>query len=167
MVAEKSLILNKKQIQQKIKRIAYEIYENNLSEKRIVLAGVSDNGFVLASSIQKELGTIDPAVDIETVKISIDKTNPSKSEIQLSSEVVFAMKAIILLDDVLNTGKTIAFTLKTFLNSNVKKIEVGVLVNRSHKRFPIYPKYVGYEMSTTFNEHVEVQLKKGIGVYLY
>ncbi|MDP4680500.1 MAG: phosphoribosyltransferase family protein [Cyclobacteriaceae bacterium] len=166
MIAEKDLILDKKQIDQKLKRIAYEIYENNISEKKIVLAGISDNGYIMSSIIETELKNISP-LTIETVKISIDKDAPSTSEIKLSHKIDFTNKSVVLLDDVLNTGKTIAFTLKTFLNSNVKKIEVGVLVNRSHKLFPIYPKYIGYELATTFNEHVEVLLKKSKGVYLY
>ncbi|MEQ9289868.1 MAG: phosphoribosyltransferase family protein [Cyclobacteriaceae bacterium] len=167
MTAEKNLILDKKQVDQKIKRIAYEIYENNMDEKRLVLAGISENGYILASLIEKELNSIS-SLKVETVKISIDKQAPSKSEIKLSnSHVDFSNKAVILLDDVLNTGKTVAFTLKAFLNTDVRKIEVGVLVNRSHKLFPIYPKYTGYELATTFTEHVEVLLKKGKGVYLY
>lgn len=167
MIAEKNIILNKKQIDQKIKRIAYEIYENNIDEKRVVLAGISENGYIMASQIEKELNSISP-LQVEIVKISIDKEAPSTSEIKLSNtEVGFSNKAVILLDDVLNTGKTVAFTLKAFLNSDVKKIEVGVLVNRNHKLFPIYPKYTGYELATTFTEHVEVLLKKGKGVYLY
>ena len=138
IIAEKNIILNKKQIDQKIKRIAYEIYENNIDEKRIVLAGISENGYILASLIEKELNIISP-LQVETVKISIDKDSPSTSEIKLSNtQVNFSNKAVILLDDVLNTGKTVAFTLKAFLNSDVKKIEVGVLVNRNHKLFPIY-----------------------------
>lgn len=166
MTAEKDLILDKKQIDQKLKRIAYEIYENNITEKKIVLAGISDNGYIMSSVIEKELNKISP-LKVETLKISIDKNAPSTSEIKLSDDIDFTNKSVILLDDVLNTGKTIAFTLKTFLSTNVKKIEVGVLVNRSHKLFPIYPKYIGYELATTFNEHVEVLLKKNKGVYLY
>jgi len=166
MIAEKNLILSKKQIDQKIKRIAYEIYENNIEENEVVLAGISENGFIMASLIEKELNEISP-LQVETVKISIDKNSPSTSEITLSNPQSFSNKAVILLDDVLNTGKTVAFTLKAFLNSDVKKIEVGVLVNRNHKLFPIYPKYTGYELATTFTDHVEVLLKKGKGVYLY
>ncbi|MFY0651691.1 MAG: phosphoribosyltransferase [Cyclobacteriaceae bacterium] len=166
MVEEKDLILNKKQIDQKLKRIAFEIYENNIDEKQLVLAGISNNGQMMSDSVKKELDKIAP-LKIETVKISIDKKKPSTSEITLSEDINFSNKAVILLDDVLNTGKTVAFTLKTFLSTNVKKIEVAVLVNRSHKQFPIYPKYVGYEMATTFNEHVEVSLKKDKGVFLY
>jgi pyrimidine operon attenuation protein/uracil phosphoribosyltransferase len=167
MTAEKQLILNKKQIDQKIKRIAYEIYENNIAEKDLVLVGISENGLLLGKSIAKELADISP-LKVETIQLSIDKEHPASSEIKLSAtHIDFNGKAVVLLDDVLNTGKTVAFALKVFLNTEVRKIEVGVLVNRSHKQFPIYPKYIGYELATTFTEHVEVLLKKSKGVYLY
>ena len=166
MTEVKDSILDSKQIDQKIKRIAYEIYENNISEKEVVLAGISDNGHILASAVQQELQSFSP-LKTSTLKVSIDKKAPSKSNVILSEEMNFSKKVVILLDDVLNTGKTIAFTLKAFLNTEVKKIEVAVLINRSHKLFPIFPKYIGYELATTFTEHLEVQLGKNKGVYLY
>lgn len=167
MVSEKNLVLTKKQLDQRIKRVAYEIYENNLEEKELVLAGVSDNGFILAKMIRKQLSIIAPT-KIDIVKISINKEAPFNDAIEINyPEEDLNQRSVILIDDVLNTGKTIAFALKAFLNTNTRKIEVAVMVNRSHKLFPIYPKYTGYELATTFNEHVEVKLDGDRGVYLY
>lgn len=167
MVLEKNLVLNKKQLDQKIQRIAFEIYENNLDETQLLLAGVSDNGYILAGKIGKELGAISNFT-IDVVKISINKEAPFTEAIKINyPEEQLNDRAVILIDDVLNTGKTAAFALKAFLNTNTKKIELGVMVNRSHKLFPIYPKYTGYELATTFNDHVEVKLGADRGVYLY
>ncbi|WP_420581925.1 phosphoribosyltransferase family protein [Reichenbachiella sp.] len=169
MTKEKNLILNAIQIDQRIVRMAYEIYENNLDEKHLILAGVSDNGFVFASLMSKELEKISP-LKTSVVRVDINKEAPFLEDVHLDKmeEKELTKKSIVLFDDVLNSGKTAAFALKAFLNANIKKIEVVVMVNRSHKSFPIYPKYKGYELATTINEHVEVILKgKEKGVYLF
>ncbi|MEO9805852.1 MAG: phosphoribosyltransferase family protein [Reichenbachiella sp.] len=169
MTKEKNLILNAIQIEQRIVRMAYEIYENNLSEKHLMMAGVSDNGYVFASMMSKEVEKISP-LKTSVVRVDINKAAPFTDDVHIDNlaEKELVKKPIVLFDDVLNSGKTAAFALKAFLNTNIKKIEVAVMVNRSHKAFPIYPKYKGYELATTINEHVEVILKgKEKGVYLF
>jgi pyrimidine operon attenuation protein/uracil phosphoribosyltransferase len=161
-----NLILDGKQLDQRIKRISFEIYENNIDEKSIVLAGISENGFALAKLFQKQVDKISP-LKSEVVKININKAAPFSNETKLTSSIdSITGKSIILIDDVLNTGKTAAFALKTLLDTNVKKIEFAVIVNRSHKLFPVYPKYRGYELATAISENVEVLLTKNKGVYL-
>lgn len=164
---EKSLVLTKSQVEQKIRRIAFEIYEHNFKEKVVIVAGIDGQGYLLAQLIAKELETISP-IEAKLVKVSLDKLAPSQSEVTIDSdEKEIKRKCIILVDDVLNTGKTIAFGMKPFLNVELKKIEVAVLVNRSHTLFPILPTYTGFELSTTLNEHVEVMLGKKAAVYLH
>ena len=161
------LILDKAQTQQKIKRIAIEIYERNLKEKEIVLAGIYDKGYAFAELLQKELNAVS---DIQTilVKVSLHKTSPLQSEITLDADIkTLKMKTIIIVDDVLNTGRTLAYSLKPFLNIEIKKLQVAVVVDRQHKSFPISPDYVGYSLSTTLKEHIEVSFEKSrFGVYL-
>jgi pyrimidine operon attenuation protein / uracil phosphoribosyltransferase len=164
---EKTLILTDDQIRKKISRMAYEIYESNFDEKSIVLAGVIGQGYVLAELLQKELTTIS-TINCVVVKINIDKTTPEASEVSLDVPLKdLAKKNIVLVDDVLNTGRVMAYGMKPFLSTVVKKIEVAVLVNRSHAQFPILPKYTGYELSTTLDDHIEVILKKKFAVYLH
>lgn len=166
MVAEKSLILDAAQVKQKIRRMAYEIYEHNFKEKNIVIAGIEGQGYVLAKLLVKEIEAISPLEAI-LVKVSLDKLAPQQSEVSLDTEIkTLRKKCIILVDDVLNTGRTFAYGLKPFLDIEVKKIEVAVLVNRSHTLFPLYPQYTGYELSTTIRDHVEVVLGKETAVYL-
>ncbi|MBT1702044.1 phosphoribosyltransferase [Fulvivirgaceae bacterium PWU20] len=166
MVMEKSLILDAPQIKQKIRRMAFEIYEHNFKERSIVIAGIAGQGYVLAKLLAKEVEAISE-IKIVLVQVWVDKEAPQQSDVKLDCELKeLKKKCIILVDDVLNTGRTFAYGLKPFLNIAVKKIEIAVLVNRSHTLFPIYPQYTGYELATTLTEHVEVVLGKGSAVYL-
>jgi pyrimidine operon attenuation protein/uracil phosphoribosyltransferase len=160
-------ILDARQIDQKIKRMAYEIYENNFTEKKIIFAGICKQGEGLANKLAKELKAISE-ITTSVIRIDLDKTHPFRTELNGANIGEDSKnKVVILVDDVLNTGKTIAYGLKPFLSVQVKKIEVAVLVNRAHPAFPICPTYTGYELSTTLSEQVVVKLKgKDKGVYL-
>ncbi len=167
MTAEQNLILTEAQIKQKIRRMAYEIFENNFDSKALVVAGIDGHGYTLASLLAAELERVS-TLAIKLVKVTIDKAAPQQSEITLDCDVKeIRKKCIILVDDVLNTGRTFAYGMKPFLKTEVKKIEIAVLVNRSHTNFPVYPQYTGYQLATTLKEHVEVRLdKKEFAVYL-
>ena len=159
-------VLDAVKVNQKITRIAYEIFENNFKEKSIIIAGIDGQGFSLAKLVAAELGKISP-LQIRIVKVSLDKFSPQQSEVTLDAEKKdIRKKCIVLVDDVLNTGRTLAYGMKPFLNTEVKKIEVAVLVNRSNTLFPITPTYTGYELATTLTDHVEVVLGKSAAVYL-
>ena len=166
MVAEKSLILDANQVKQKIRRMAYEVYEHNFKEKSIIIAGIDGHGYTLARLLSKEIQSISP-LEVKLVKVKLDKLAPQQSEVTLDCDLKeVKKKCIVLVDDVLNTGRTFAYGLKPFLDIEVKKIETAVLVNRKHTLFPIYPQYTGYELATTIKDHVEVNLGKETAVYL-
>jgi pyrimidine operon attenuation protein/uracil phosphoribosyltransferase len=167
MVMEKNLILNAIQVKQKIRRMAFEVYEQNFKEKTVVIAGIDGQGYVLAKLLAKEVESIAP-IEVKLVKVTLDKLAPQQSDVTLDCDLKeVKKKCIILVDDVLNTGRTFAYGLKPFLNIEVKKIETAVLVNRSHTLFPIYPQYTGYDLATTIKDHVEVNLsKEETAVYL-
>lgn len=157
----KTLILNSKQIDQKINRIAYEIYENNHSEKEIIIAGISDNGYVFAKRLADVVQKISP-IKTTLIEIKINKENPLAKEIKISlSDKELKNKVIILADDVLNSGKTLIFGAKPFLITPVKRLTTVVLVDRGHNRYPIKADFVGLSLSTTLQEHITVDLKKG------
>jgi pyrimidine operon attenuation protein/uracil phosphoribosyltransferase len=167
MTSTENRILDKRQIQQKISRIAYEIYENNYLEKTIYIAGIP-SGYKLARLLAKELKKISP-FDISLIKIEFEQESPSEKSIKVNCNPKdLKGKVLILVDDVLHTGRTFMHSLRPFLDVNIKKIETVVLIDRSHKLFPISSDYTGYELSTTLNEHIEVVLDTGkFGVYLY
>lgn len=156
----KSLILNHTQIEQKINRIAYEIYENNYDEKSIVIAGIAKNGYLLAERIAAVLQKISK-IKIQLIEIKLDKENPfdSSSKLKLSDKEL-KNQVVILVDDVLNSGKTLIFGAKLFLNSPVKRLTTAVLVDRGHNRYPIKADVVGLSLSTTLQEHITVELHK-------
>jgi pyrimidine operon attenuation protein / uracil phosphoribosyltransferase len=157
----KTLILNSKQIEQKINRIAFQIYENNYGEKEIIVAGISDNGYLFAKRIVDVLQKISP-IKAKLIEIKIHKENPAASEIKISlTDKELKNKVIILVDDVLNSGRTLIFGAKPFLISPVKRLTTAVLVDRGHNRYPIKADFVGLSLSTTLQEHITVELKKG------
>jgi pyrimidine operon attenuation protein / uracil phosphoribosyltransferase len=167
MTTEKSLILDSVKVKQKIRRMAFEIYERNVKEKSIVLAGIDGQGYVLAKFLAKEVESISP-IEVKLVLIHLDKTAPQQSEITVDCDLKdIRKKVIILVDDVLNTGRTFTYGIKPFLNIEVKKIEAAVLVNRGLTMFPVYAQYTGYELSTTIKDHIEVILGKEMAVYLH
>jgi len=167
MTSTENQILSKKQIEQKISRIAYEIYENNYLEKRLFIAGIP-SGYKFAKLIVAELKKICP-FEITLLNVDFAKEHPSEESIKVDYDPQKLKGHVLLLvDDVLHTGRTFLHSLRPFLDVDTKKIETVVLVDRSHKLFPISSDYVGYELSTTLNDHIEVVLENdNFGVYLY
>jgi len=150
-----SEVLNHKQIKKKITRMAYEIYERNLGSKGVVFAGITGMGSTLAGILATELKAISP-LHVEQVEVILDKSSIATSEVVLSEFIDLNGMTLILVDDVLNTGKTLVYAMKPFLDEELYKMEIAVLVNRSHGLFPVRPDYTGYELSTTLNEHIKV-----------
>lgn len=156
-------ILSQPKVDQIIRRIAYQIYENNMNDE-VVLVGVDSGGRKLADQLNETLAEIAGKKSI-CHTISLDKENPLNKDILIDGDVSdLKNKTVILCDDVLNSGRTLAYSLTKLLTLHVKKVETAVLVLRTHGRFPIYANYKGYELSTTIKEHVEVRL--GDGVFL-
>jgi pyrimidine operon attenuation protein/uracil phosphoribosyltransferase len=165
----KTLLLTYEKTLQKAKRIAYQIYENNISENEVIVAGIGGEGHALAEIIVEFLKEISD-LKISTAKLSFDKTSHFQPDITIESDVeTFKEKSVVLVDDVLNSGKTLAFCLRPFLSIPLKRIQVAVMVDRNHPRYPIKADFVGYSLSTTLTEHVQVILsdKENAGVYLY
>lgn len=160
-------VLTRQQIEHKIRRIAYEIYENNHLEKKIFVAGIP-SGYKLAALLVDELKKICP-IEIVLLKIEISKTKNKGENIEVNCDpATLKGHVLILVDDVLHTGRTFLQSLRPFLDVKVKKIESVALINRSHKLFPISVNYTGYELATTLNDHIEVVLDSDrFGVYLY
>jgi pyrimidine operon attenuation protein / uracil phosphoribosyltransferase len=158
MTAIKNKILDSSQVLKKINRLAFEIYENNFQETEIALVGVYPNGLVLAQLLKSELEKISPTkVHLSTIKMNKDMPLGEGIEIDLPASQ-FPKIPIVIVDDVLNSGRTMFYSFRPFLDSPLKKIQVAVLVDRAHKKFPISADYVGYSLGTTLQEFVEVNL---------
>jgi pyrimidine operon attenuation protein / uracil phosphoribosyltransferase len=155
-----NIILNNQQIEHKIKRIAYQIYESNVNETELILAGISKSGFLFAKRLKKVLEEISD-LKIELCEVKIDKKNPLNAiETSLPSSA-YINKSVVLTDDVLNSGTTLIYGVKHFLEVPLKQFKTAVLVDRSHKKFPVKADFKGISLSTSFNEMVQVHFSKG------
>lgn len=153
-------ILNTIQIRQKLSRLAFEVYENNFSEKELLVVGIEGNGYKVAKHLSDRLASISP-LKITLGKIKLNKEKPWEGEPVVDfKEKDFVNKTVILVDDVLNSGKTLMYAVKLFLDKPVKKINTVILVDRSHTRFPVKADFVGLTLSTTLQEHIEADFSK-------
>jgi len=150
----KNYILDQATAAKKLRRMAYEIVENNDGEKEIVLAGIRNSGTVMAKNIQKLLAEIS-SIRTELYTITLDKHMPD--DVVLSKPGDFNDKVIVVIDDVAMSGKTLLYAMKPFLGFHPRKIQTLVLVERSHKTFPVQPDYVGLSIATTLQEHIYVE----------
>ncbi|MDP3353691.1 MAG: phosphoribosyltransferase family protein [Flavobacteriaceae bacterium] len=153
----KNIILDNEQIKQKIKRIAYQIYEINCDESEIVIAGITGNGFQLALRIKESLEIISP-LKIILCEVKIDKKNPLNlisTSIHLES---MQNLSVVLVDDVLSTGKTLIYGVAHFLQVPLKQLKTAVLINRNHKKYPVKADFKGLSLSTTSQEHISIEI---------
>ncbi|SFZ95076.1 pyrimidine operon attenuation protein / uracil phosphoribosyltransferase [Flaviramulus basaltis] len=158
MTVKNNVILNHDEINHKIRRIAFQIYENNVNEKEIILAGIDKNGYIFAKKLKLALQKIS---DINPIlcKVIIDKKNPWLDIKTSITPEDYKNKSLILVDDVLNSGTTLIYGVKHFLNVPLKQFKTAVLVNRNHKKYPVKADFKGISLSTSLKEHVNVVLE--------
>ncbi len=153
-----NIILNNDQIQHKIRRIAYQIFESNVDESHIILAGISKSGFIFAQRLKAVLEEIS-GISVELCEVQVDKKNPIKEVKTSLSSQDYSGKSIVLIDDVLNSGATLIYGVKHFLEVPLKQFKTAVLVDRSHKKYPVKADFKGISLSSTLNEMVQVHFK--------
>ena len=156
----RKVILNKKQIENIIKRLSFEILERNLSINEICLIGLEKNGYTIAKRIEK---VISKNSKKKIFTIQLKHTNRI---FKLSKEIEKKQKNVILIDDVLKSGKTIIYAIKFLLDYNMKKLRTLVLIDRSHNEFPVGLDFTGMKLSTTLEEHITVNLGEEESAYL-
>ncbi|OEK02187.1 hypothetical protein BFP97_11935 [Roseivirga sp. 4D4] len=166
MHQERKRILEHSQILQIIKRMAYEIYEQNHKTEELFFAGIDTNGVIISELLKKEIEKISD-IRIQLIRVDIDKSATSQPQVSFSAQPEVSDFTLIVIDDVLNSGGTMIYALDPFLKMNVSKIQTAVLVNRSHKRFPIAVDYKGFELGTTIQEHIDVKLDDEYSAFLY
>ena len=155
----KTIILDTKQINNKIKRIAYQIYEANILEEEIVIAGIETNGFLLAKNLKRMVEKISP-LKVTLCRVFVDKKKPiAPVKTSLKTEE-YQNKSLVLVDDVLHSGTTLIYGVKHFLEVPLKRFKTAVLVNRNHKKYPVKADFKGISLSTSLNENIVVVFKK-------
>lgn len=148
-------ILNNQEIEHKIKRIAYQIYETFVGEETIIIAGIASNGFIFANKISQALESISD-IKVTLCEVTIDKQNPSQPILTSISKEEYTNKGLVLVDDVLNSGTTLVYGVKHFLDVPLRKFKTAVLVDRNHKKYPVKADFKGISLSTSSLEHVQV-----------
>jgi len=151
----KNIILSNQEIEHKIKRIAYQIYETFVDEEEIVIAGIVANGFVFAKKIADALNTIS-TLKVSLCEVQINKQNPELPIHTSLTKEEYANKGLVLVDDVLNSGTTLIYAVRHFLDVPLKKFKTAVLVDRNHKKYPVKADFKGISLSTSSLDHVEV-----------
>ena len=156
---DKKKILTNSQIKRKIKRISLQIIESNIEEKEVVLAGIEQNGFLLAKELNKMI-TEFSNLNIKLCSLKIDKKNPLNNISTSLNSSEYKNKSIVVVDDVLNSGSTLMYAVKHFLDTELKQLKTAVLVDRNHKKYPIKADFKGVSLSTSIQNHVKVQFDK-------
>lgn len=156
MTITENKILGHEEIEHKIRRIAYQIYETFVDEDEIVVAGIVSAGLTFAEKIAAVLGDISD-INITLCEVTVDKVNPTTPVKTSLPESAYRDKAVVLIDDVLNSGATLIYGVKHFLNVPLKKLKTAVLIDRNHKRYPIKADFKGISLSTSLQEHVSVE----------
>ncbi|HQQ93810.1 MAG TPA: phosphoribosyltransferase family protein [Bacteroidia bacterium] len=153
-------LLSSQEIKQKLNRLAYQVYETNFSEKEVFIVGIEGNGYRIAKNLADSLKEIS-SLKISLGKIVINKEEPWHGEPKVDfKDAAFVNKSIVLVDDVLNSGKTMMYAVRLFLDKPVKRINTLVLVDRNHSRFPVKADFAGLTLSTSMQEHVETDFSK-------
>ena len=152
---ESSIILTNQQINNKTRRIAYQIYEDNCKEKEIIIAGINGNGYVFAQKISNSLLEISD-LKVTLCEVFIDKKHPLNNVTTSLKPSDYKNKSLIIVDDVLNSGTTLIYGIKHFLEVPLKSFSSAVLVDRNHKKYPVKADYKGISLSTSMHEHISV-----------
>ena len=151
----KNIILNHNKIKKIVRRLAYQILENNINSTEIILIGIHQNGYNLSKIIFEELKAI-TKIKTELFFVKINKKSPLKNIVFECEKEYFKNKSIVLIDDVLNTGKTLIYCTKSLLDVELNSFKTVVLIDRNHKKFPIKADFKGLSLSTSSYEHIEV-----------
>lgn len=163
---EKNIILTNQEIEHKIKRIAFQIYETFVNEKEVVLAGIASNGYLFAQKIAIELKNIS-TLEVLLCEVHINKQQPELPITTSLNQEEYANKGLILIDDVLNSGTTLIYAVRHFLDVPLKKFKTAVLVDRNHKKYPVKADFKGISLSTSLLEHVQVVFEENNTSYAY
>ncbi len=153
-----SVILDHKEISHKLRRMAFQIYEANVNEKEVVIAGIKQNGYLLAKKLKTQVEKISP-IKVTLCEISMDKSHPIGTVTCSLPLEELKDQSLVLVDDVLNSGTTLIYGVKFFLQVPLKQFKTAVLVDRNHKKYPVKADFKGISLSTSLNENVEVSFE--------
>ncbi len=163
----KAKIIDEKGLQRTITRLAHEILERNRGTEKIVIVGIRTRGAFLAQRILKEIERIEgiklPLGILDITLYRDDFRQRMKQPVVQQTEIPFDIdeKNIVLVDDVLYTGRTTRAALEALMAfGRPERIQLAVLVDRGHRELPIKPDYVGKNIPTSIGEEIQVKMKE-------
>lgn len=164
---QKANILTKEEIARAVTRIGHEIIERNKGSKDLAIVGIRTRGYVLAERIAKAIADIDavppPVGALDITLYRDDLSVVSEQPVVHKTEIDFNIegKNVILVDDVLYTGRTIRCALDALIDlGRPKSIQLAILIDRGHRELPIRADYVGKNLPTSQKELVQVKLEE-------
>lgn len=157
-MATRTTVMDSQTVRRKIERIAWELYERHIDESEVFIVGVAESGYKIAELIAAKLEEIS-SLSCPMVKIMVNKKSPSSSVKLENDQINLDGKSVVVVDDVLNSGSTLIYAVKFILESKVKQCTTAVLVDRSHKKFPIKADVKGVSLSTSLQDHVQVEFE--------
>ena len=163
-------ILDAQKIELKLDRMAFQALELTYGYNNLVILGIAPGGGLdIAKIIASKIKEQDAEKKVEFSSIYVNKPVPLQEEAYLNDKLDLNNKTILLIDDVGNSGRTLFYSLKPLTAFAPQKIIIAVLVDRTHKTFPIKADIVGFPIATTLNEHIIVNIENGIaeGAYLF
>ena len=166
-IAEKICLLTSTRMQETIVRMTFQILEAQSNSGALSLLGVGEKGLQLTNQLAERLQLLGNF----NIHIGHLRILRSEKEQPIGAEIVKKVpskgRRVLLVDDVLNTGRTLAVCFAEVLKQTPKQLHTAVLISRSHKLFPIEVNFVGKNLRTTLDDYVEVRFGKKSGVYLY
>ena len=162
----KAKLLGKNEIHHSMVRLAHEIIEKNSNLENVALVGIRTRGEFLAKRLQKLIKT-NAGINLPMGTLDVTfyrddfRTNLGSPKVG-ASNIIFEIdgKTVILIDDVLYTGRTIRAAMEEiFTYGRPLSIQLGVLVDRGHRELPIRADYVGKNYPTSINEHIHVHVE--------
>ena len=156
-IMNRRLILDSRKAHQKLQRMALQIYEHNM-DASVILFGIESGGYAVAQILAGYLKDF-AHKDFPVHSLKINKVNPlAEVSISFDSSLDFKGKTVIIIDDVQNSGRTMMYAIRSFLDYPLASVQACVLVDRAHPKFPVRCDYVGLSLSTTLQEHVQVEV---------
>ena len=162
-MSHKAVIMDQQSMQRAISRIAQEIIENNNGVENIAIIGIHTRGVPFAKRLINEIQNIEgKSPEFGNLDITFyrdDLSLLSEHPVINGSYVDFLIegKTVILVDDVLYTGRTVRAAIEALFElGRPKKVQLAVMINRGHRELPIQPDYVGRNVPTSRNEHIKV-----------
>ena len=160
MSTKTTQILDAQEIQHKIQRLAWELYDRHSKADKLYVVGIQENGYWLAEQLVEKLSAIS-SIEVELVPLVMHKKAPVLNDMHISLP---EHAEVALVDDVLNSGRTLLWAVIKLMEFRPQQLSTTVLVDRSHKRYPVKADLKGISLSTTLQETVRLNIEHGLAV---